>query len=94
TTTEVNSKVHMSSVQEVLRNVSEGNGPERYLLGSGYAGWGPGQLDGELESGAWWIAPMNDDLVLGMPYEDRWEAVLVGLGINPLTTSFFTTGEA
>ncbi|MDJ0841203.1 MAG: YqgE/AlgH family protein [Acidobacteriota bacterium] len=94
TTTRVDPTVYMSSVQEVLRSVSSGVGPTKYHLGSGYAGWGPGQLDGEISDGAWWVAPLSADLVLNMPFEDRWTSVLAEIGIDPLTTSFFTTGEA
>jgi len=94
TTTQVGSDVHMSSVHEVLEGLSRGTGPRFYHLGSGYAGWGPGQLDGELREGAWWVAPLNDDLILELPYERRWETVLSRIGIDPNTTSFFTPGEA
>ena len=94
TTTRVDSCVSMSSVQEVLKSISEGVGPRKYMMGSGYAGWGPGQLDKEIKEGAWWMAPADPDLVLNVPYEDRWEIVLKSLGLDPLTTTFFTTGEA
>ena len=93
-TTKVDLTISMSSVQEVLAGVSRGDGPETFHLGFGYAGWGPGQLDREIREGAWWVAPLNTDLVLKMPYNQRWEAVLQSIGIDPCTTSFFTTGEA
>ena len=93
-TTQVGGAVAMSSVQEVLKSISEGQGPHRYLMGSGYAGWGPGQLDREIQEGAWWTAPVDAKLVLNLPYEQRWEAVINELGIDPQTMSFFTTGEA
>ena len=28
---------------------------------AGYAGWGPGQLDGELDEGAWIVASLDPD---------------------------------
>ena len=86
--------VFMSSIQEVLRGISQGSGPAKYLLGSGYAGWGPGQLDQELTEGAWWIVPLDASLILDMPYDERWQSTLETLGISPLTTSFYATGEA
>jgi putative transcriptional regulator len=42
----------------------------------GYAGWGPGQLEGEIDAGAWLVldtAP--DDLFTGKP-EDLWRQIL------------------
>ncbi len=43
---------------------------------AGYAGWGPGQLDGELAEGAWFVVDAQaSDLVAGEP-ADLWRAVL------------------
>jgi putative transcriptional regulator len=45
----------------------------------GYAGWGEGQLEAELEQDAWFVAPARaDDLFPGVP--DLWRAVLRRLG--------------
>lgn len=87
-------RVFMSSIQEVLHGISLGLGPTKYLLGMGYAGWGAGQLDRELMEGAWWLSPIDSELILDMPYEQRWEFLLNTIGIDPLTTSFYATGEA
>jgi putative transcriptional regulator len=42
----------------------------------GYAGWGPGQLDGEIEAGAWLVLdPEPTDLFTSDP-DDLWRVVL------------------
>ncbi len=42
----------------------------------GYAGWGPGQLDGEIEAGAWLVLdPEPTDLFTDTP-DDLWRVVL------------------
>lgn len=42
----------------------------------GYAGWGAGQLEGELEAGAWIVADfVDDDAFTGRP-EELWRTVL------------------
>jgi putative transcriptional regulator len=46
----------------------------------GYAGWGPGQLEGELEQDTWVMAEaMPDDVFHGRP-ERLWDDVLRRLG--------------
>jgi putative transcriptional regulator len=43
---------------------------------AGYAGWGPGQLDGELEEGSWILEPALPDDVFTDDPESLWSAVL------------------
>lgn len=42
----------------------------------GYAGWGPGQLDAELEEGSWIVEPAQPDDVFTSDPEGLWSAVL------------------
>jgi putative transcriptional regulator len=44
----------------------------RYRMFSGYAGWGPGQLESELAAGAWAIAPATGQLLFDVPADDLW----------------------
>jgi putative transcriptional regulator len=57
-----------------LSRISEAaSSPEpRYRMFSGYAGWGPGQLEGELAAGAWAIVPATAQLLFDVPVEDLW----------------------
>jgi putative transcriptional regulator len=45
-------------------------------LFTGYAGWGPGQLDGELALGGWFVVDAEPDDVLTQDPDDLWRAVL------------------
>lgn len=42
----------------------------------GYAGWGPGQLEGELEAGAWIVADAHPYDAFSPQPEELWRAVL------------------
>jgi putative transcriptional regulator len=42
----------------------------------GYAGWGPGQLDGELEEGSWILEPALPEDVFTEDPEGLWSSVL------------------
>ena len=42
----------------------------------GYAGWGPGQLDGELDEGSWIVEPARADDVFTEKPEELWSTVL------------------
>jgi putative transcriptional regulator len=50
----------------------------RFFLG--YAGWGPGQLDAEVERNDWIVATPSYDLIFSTDTDEIWGAVLERLG--------------
>jgi putative transcriptional regulator len=50
--------------------------PPRFRVFRGYAGWGPGQLEGELAAGAWWVASATGQQLFETPVEELWESVI------------------
>jgi putative transcriptional regulator len=67
---------------EVLRNVAS-DPPERMRVMLGYAGWAPGQLESELQQGAWLMAPIDESAVFEVEPDEMWTHVLRSLGIEP-----------
>jgi putative transcriptional regulator len=57
--------------------------PRRTRVLTGYAGWGPGQLDAELAASAWLIADIDPHLVFDVKAPDMWEAAIRRLGADP-----------
>jgi len=55
----------------------------RFQCFSGYAGWGPGQLEKEIGEGAWIIAPVDPGMVLDHPPDKVWDKCLRSVGIDP-----------
>lgn len=45
-------------------------------LFAGYAGWAPGQLDGEIEAGGWFVLRATDDDAFTNDPQDLWREVL------------------
>jgi putative transcriptional regulator len=58
----VDARVAVTSNREVLHDIAKKQGPHKSLIAFGYAGWGPGQLDGEMAQHAWFTA--EEDLAL------------------------------
>lgn len=81
-TTPLGDSLSLSAAQEVLTSITEGVTPADYLLGVGYAGWGPGQLDREIEQEAWWLADLDPLSILHLTCDDRWERVMEQLGLH------------
>jgi putative transcriptional regulator len=55
----------------------------RFHCYSGYAGWGPGQLEREIRQGAWLIGPADPQLVLEARPDDMWLGALRAMGLDP-----------
>src|SRR5687767_9212528 len=68
---------------DVLRAISEGRGPSRYLVALGYAGWGEGQLDEEMTRHGWFAATGSQAILFDTPVDDRWQASFKAEGIDP-----------
>ncbi len=49
---------------------------KRARIFAGYAGWGPGQLDAELERDDWFVAPAGIDDIFDPDAEELWRRVL------------------
>ncbi len=72
----------VTTSRDILEAIARGDGPERYLLALGYAGWGGGQLEQEMADNAWLSGPVDQRLIFDTPLEERWEAAAALLGID------------
>ncbi len=66
----------MTADKEVLRDIAHHQGPAKYLFAAGYAGWGPGQLEGEIARRDWFTAPADPALVFDADRETLWDTAL------------------
>lgn len=73
----------MSNTRDILEAIAMGIGPKSYLIATGCAGWGPGQLESEIKQNAWLTSPVFEEVIFNMPIETRWEEVMKKMGIDP-----------
>jgi putative transcriptional regulator len=67
---------------QVLGDMAGGKGPRQAVLTLGYAGWGPGQLETELEARAWDVVPATADLVFAPDPAAKWQRALALRGTD------------
>ena len=82
-TLQVDSSVALTATIDILRDIACGDGPRRLLLALGYAGWGPGQLDAEIQANGWLHCSPDEDLVFDDKLDDKWERAIAKLGFDP-----------
>ncbi len=56
--------------------IAAGAGPRRSRLALGYAGWRSGQLEGEIEQGAWVFVPADEALLFDEQDDTKWQRAL------------------
>ena len=82
TTIVVEDGLALTATVEILRKISTGNGPAKRILTLGYAGWGPGQLDNEIQENGWLVVPPDDSLVFDGQLESKWRRAYAKLGVE------------
>jgi len=73
----------MSASLDVLKAIAEGRGPSKWLVALGYAGWGAGQLDGEMRRHGWFAASGRPQVLFDTPTDQRWTEAWKADGIDP-----------
>lgn len=86
----VDERIALTATIEILRAIASGEGPRRHFLALGYAGWGPGQLDAEIQANGWLSAPSDDSILFDAEMATKWERAMAKLGASPAMLS----GEA
>jgi putative transcriptional regulator len=78
----INSGIALTATVDILRDIARGTGPRQRLLALGYAGWGPGQLDAEIQANGWLQVPADEHLVFGGDLDNKWQHALAKLGVD------------
>lgn len=83
----VTPEISLTTSKDVLEAVASGGGPQKMLVTLGYSGWGAGQLEGEIAANAWLTVPANSQILFDLPAEQRYDAALRLLGVDPTQLS-------
>lgn len=78
----VDDRFRMTATLDVLHDIANGTGPQRVLFALGYAGWGEGQLESELQDNGWLTADADPDVVFAGDDSGKWAAALRGIGVD------------
>jgi putative transcriptional regulator len=72
-TVTVNDRLSMTSSLDILLDIGAKKGPAKTLVAFGYAGWGPDQLEHEIQAHGWAIAEGDPALVFDEDREKVWD---------------------
>ena len=75
-TIDVDGHVAVTSTREILHDIAHQQGPKQALVAFGYAGWGAGQLEGELAQRAWFMMPADAKLIFETNRDAVWDEAM------------------
>jgi len=79
--------VALTASVDILKAIAGGGGPREGFLALGYAGWGPGQLENEIQQNAWLSVPSDETLLFTPAPETLWTRALAKLHVDPALLS-------
>jgi putative transcriptional regulator len=83
TSLEIRPWLAMSTTREILERIARGEGPRPFMISLGCAGWGPGQLEAEIQQNAWLTCDSDEKILFEVAVDQRWEYAMRKLGIDP-----------
>ena len=78
----VDGKVAMTASKEALKDIGHGKGPKKFFFAFGYAGWGAGQLEGEIARNDWFTATEDSALLFDDDRDTVWDKALAKRGTD------------
>ena len=75
-TTMLTDGLAVTSQPDILGAIAAGKGPRRVHFSVGFAGWGPGQLEGEIKGGYWINVPSDEGILFDDAYETKWDRAM------------------
>lgn len=79
----IDAGVCLTATVDILRAIARGDGPRSAVLALGYAGWGAGQLEHEIQANGWLNCPADTELIFDASVDSRYDLALRRIGIDP-----------
>lgn len=83
----IDDNICLTATLDVLKAIASGAGPENAMLALGYAGWGAGQLEQEIQANGWLSLEGDTDLIFDTDLDGKYGRALSLLGIEPAMLS-------
>jgi len=78
----VTEEISICTSKSILEDIASGNGPEKYLIALGCAGWEAGQLEHEINANAWLTVPADPALIFSSDYKNKTQHAASLLGVD------------
>jgi putative transcriptional regulator len=84
----------VSASAETIERVATSDDPPTMFPVLGYAGWGGGQLEEEIEDGSWLMCSFDEKLLLHDDQQSLWKTALDRTGVHPTAFLMMAKGDS
>jgi putative transcriptional regulator len=81
-TLSIDNGICLTATLDILKAIAKGQGPSSAVLALGYAGWGPGQLESEIQANGWLNCSADSELIFGTDIDHKYEQAIRKIGID------------
>jgi putative transcriptional regulator len=74
--------IMITTSKDILMALGTTDAPKDFIVTLGYAGWGPGQLEQEIQANSWLTTTADSNILFNTPIEQRWKKATEQLGID------------
>lgn len=74
--------VTITTSNDIIRAIANDAGPDDAMVALGYVAWREQQAEEEIMQNTWLVCPANRELLYDTPFEDRWEAAGMSIGVH------------
>ncbi len=75
-------RIALTASMDIVRDIADGRGPSQHILAIGYAGWGPEQLDQEIQDNAWLNVDPDHPLIFDDDFDGKWDRCMAKIGVD------------
>lgn len=86
-TIQVTEEFSLTSNSAIIEAIKSGDGPLQYKMMLGYAGWGEGQLEREIENGDWLFQEVTPEFIFQGNEGEKWVSATQSFGIEIAPTT-------
>ena len=79
--------LNLTATRDVMEALVSDQAPSRAVLAVGYAGWGAGQLDKEIQDNAWLVSDPDPAIIFSENDDEKWVSAVGKMGFDPAMLS-------
>jgi putative transcriptional regulator len=79
----ISEHIGLTASKDILLAINSAHPPRQSALALGFANWGAGQIEDEMEQNAWLVCDADEELIFDDAYANKWDRAMAKIGVDP-----------